>query len=288
MARLLGSIAWMLLAPLALTGCGGGLSAADAQEDGSEASAHIGRYTLAVTIDGQAAGVFEGVEGLTIEVDIPERHPALDVRVVNSVLPVETVGEVPDVEDLEPPDVEVDVDPEAFEPPDTASHLPISDYNRVVPGGVRYRNVILKKGALYAANTQPEEDELWRDWFGSIVELGSPPQAPGLPGLPGLPSPRPPTLEQLAELTRSGSITVFDAMGTEVASYQFSGAWPCRVSGFQIDANGQAVTGGEIELVVTTLTIRDRVRGTPEAPSEGGDGGGGSPPPAFPFFKPRR
>ncbi|MDJ0523546.1 MAG: phage tail protein [Planctomycetota bacterium] len=202
-----------------LTGCGDPMRSLGAQEEApvEEAATRIGTYRIEVEIDGVRAGVFEGVEGLTAEMTIPAREPADGI-------------ERPNVEEIEPIDIElegVELGNEGFANPIGPTEE-VPEYNRVGPGALQYLNIVLKKGRRYVFDSTAEEQALWREWFAQV------------------------TTRDFRRL--DGSITISDEVGRDVAVYRFTGAWPCRITGFEIDASGQAVHAGEIELVVQTLT----------------------------------
>ncbi|MDJ0973946.1 MAG: phage tail protein [Planctomycetota bacterium] len=226
MHRLFALVVIPALILLTQTGCGDVLSAADAQDEGvgTFEGALVGPYSVRVYIAGEEVGRFDGVDGLTTEMELPgrDRDPGREG--------------LPPAEEIDGGGVFEELEPETEFRPVTPEGPPVPSYNRVAPGEPRYLNIVLKQGPLHASRTSGTMHEYWRQWFAAIVEIGTNERRRG------------------ETIARSGHLEVLDDAGRIVDRYEFTRAWPCRISGYRIDAQGRVVHTGEIELVVGTLT----------------------------------
>ena len=89
-------------------------------------------------------------------------------------------------------------------------------WSRKRPGRTNYSNLVLKRG--YTNN-----DELWQ-WYKAVQDG---------------------RVER-----KSGSIISLDDAGGEIVRYNFFESWPCRWSGFALDAKSSGVLFEEIEIAV--------------------------------------
>lgn len=93
------------------------------------------------------------------------------------------------------------------------------DQTRKLPGRVRYRNIVLRRGKT----TSPL---LWQ-WFKSVTDGN---------------------LQR-----RSGSVIVLDAARQELLRYNFHEAWPCRWKSLVLDASQSGSLIEELELAVERI-----------------------------------
>jgi phage tail-like protein len=87
-----------------------------------------------------------------------------------------------------------------------------------VPGRITWENVTLKRGVM------GDTMDLW-EWR-KLVEEG-----------------------KVGEARKNGSIVMYDQNGNEVARWNFTNAWPCRITGPNADATSNEVAIEEIEIV---------------------------------------
>lgn len=93
---------------------------------------------------------------------------------------------------------------------------------RKIPGPISYGNITLSKGITSSL-------ELWT-WIGSVAE------------------------GKIGEERKNGTISLVDPMGQVVASWTITAAWPVRVTGPSLSADGGKVGVEELELAIEGFT----------------------------------
>lgn len=93
---------------------------------------------------------------------------------------------------------------------------------RKIPGPISYGNITLSKGITGSL-------ELWK-WIGSVAE------------------------GKIGDERKNGTISLVDPMGQVVASWTITAAWPVRVTGPSLSADGGKVGVEELELAIEGFT----------------------------------
>lgn len=93
---------------------------------------------------------------------------------------------------------------------------------RKIPGPISYGNVTLSKGITSSL-------ELWQ-WIAAVAE------------------------GKIAEQRKNGTISLVDPTGKVVASWEITAAWPVRVTGPSLNADGGKVGVEELELAIESFT----------------------------------
>jgi phage tail-like protein len=93
---------------------------------------------------------------------------------------------------------------------------------RKIPGPISYGNITLSKGITSSL-------ELWK-WIGAVAD------------------------GKINDERKNGTISLVDPMGTVVASWTITAAWPVRVTGPSLSADGGKVGVEELELAIEGFT----------------------------------
>lgn len=89
---------------------------------------------------------------------------------------------------------------------------------RKVPGRLKWNNITLKRGITDAM-------DMWK--WRRLVEQGN-----------------------IKDARKNGAIVMFDQQGTEIARWEFTNAWPCKITGPSANAANNEVAIEELEITV--------------------------------------